>query len=56
VPEAVHRGTDDLPFVDMGDGNELKVIQVWPPMTSRRSTLGQRRWCASCTSPSGSPQ
>ncbi len=26
--EAVHRGADELPFVDIGDGNKLKVIQV----------------------------
>lgn len=25
---AVHRGADDLPFVEIGDGNKLKVIQV----------------------------
>ena len=28
IPVAVHRGADDLPFVDIGDGNKLKVIQV----------------------------
>jgi quercetin dioxygenase-like cupin family protein len=26
--EAVHRGADDLPFVEIGGGNRLKVIQV----------------------------
>ena len=25
---ATHRGADDLPFVDIGGGNKLKVIQV----------------------------
>lgn len=25
---AIHRGADDLPFVEIGDGNKLKVIQV----------------------------
>ncbi|MFV0318068.1 MAG: 2,4'-dihydroxyacetophenone dioxygenase family protein [Microthrixaceae bacterium] len=25
---AVHLGADDLPFVDIGEGNKLKVIQV----------------------------
>jgi 2,4'-dihydroxyacetophenone dioxygenase len=25
---AVHLGADDLPFVEIGDGNKLKVIQV----------------------------
>lgn len=25
---ASHRGANDLPFVDIGDGNKLKVIQV----------------------------
>jgi quercetin dioxygenase-like cupin family protein len=28
VPTAVHIGASDLPFVDMGGGNMLKVIQV----------------------------
>jgi 2,4'-dihydroxyacetophenone dioxygenase len=28
APEAVHIGIDDLPFVEIGDGNKLKVIQV----------------------------
>jgi 2,4'-dihydroxyacetophenone dioxygenase len=28
VPEAVHRGADDLPFVEIGDGNKLKVLMV----------------------------
>ncbi|MCO5319741.1 MAG: 2,4'-dihydroxyacetophenone dioxygenase family protein [Microthrixaceae bacterium] len=28
ITEAIHRGGDDLPFVDIGDGNKLKVIQV----------------------------
>jgi 2,4'-dihydroxyacetophenone dioxygenase len=28
VEEAIHRGADDLPFVEIGDGNKLKVIQV----------------------------
>ena len=28
VPTAVHIGADELPFVDIGDGNKLKVIQV----------------------------
>jgi quercetin dioxygenase-like cupin family protein len=26
--EAVHRGADELPFVEIGGGNKLKVIQV----------------------------
>ncbi len=26
--EALHRAATDLPFVDIGDGNKLKVIQV----------------------------
>jgi quercetin dioxygenase-like cupin family protein len=30
VPESVHIGVDDLPFVDIGDGSLLKVIQVKP--------------------------
>ena len=30
VPQAVHLGADDLPFVEIGDGNKLKVIQVKP--------------------------
>ncbi|WP_205876645.1 2,4'-dihydroxyacetophenone dioxygenase family protein [Mycobacterium camsae] len=28
VPAAVHVGADELPFVDVGDGSLLKVIQV----------------------------
>ncbi|MCZ6828536.1 MAG: 2,4'-dihydroxyacetophenone dioxygenase family protein [Gammaproteobacteria bacterium] len=28
TPEAVHFGKDDLPFVDIGDGSLLKVLQV----------------------------
>jgi 2,4'-dihydroxyacetophenone dioxygenase len=30
VPTAVHIGASDLPFVDIGDGSKLKVIQVKP--------------------------
>lgn len=26
--ESVHIGNDDLPFVDIGDGSLLKVLQV----------------------------
>ena len=28
VPTAVHIGADELPFVDIGDGSRLKVLQV----------------------------
>ena len=28
APDAVHLGNDELPFVDIGEGNKLKVIQV----------------------------
>ena len=28
VPQAAHLGADDLPFVGIGGGNKLKVIQV----------------------------
>ena len=28
LPEAMHLGADDLPFVEIGDGNKLKVIHV----------------------------
>jgi 2,4'-dihydroxyacetophenone dioxygenase len=28
APSAVHIGADDLPFVDIGDGSLLKVIQI----------------------------
>ena len=28
VPEAIHIGADDLPFVEIGGGNELKVLMV----------------------------
>jgi len=30
LPESVHIAADDLPFVDIGDGSLLKVIQVKP--------------------------
>ena len=29
-PEAVHIGRDDLPYVDIGDGSQLRVLQVKP--------------------------
>ena len=28
APTAVHRGEDELPFVDLGDGNHLQLLQV----------------------------
>jgi|TARA_B110000503_G_scaffold38738_2_gene63670 2,4'-dihydroxyacetophenone dioxygenase len=28
VPEAVHLGRDDLPYIDIGDGSKLRVLQV----------------------------
>jgi quercetin dioxygenase-like cupin family protein len=28
VPTAIHIGADELPFVEIGNGNKLKVIQV----------------------------
>ena len=28
VPDSIHIGGNDLPFVDIGDGNKLKVIHV----------------------------
>ena len=28
IPPAIHFGADDLPFVDIGDGSKLKVLQV----------------------------
>jgi quercetin dioxygenase-like cupin family protein len=28
APEAIHIGADDLPFVEIGNGNKLKVLQV----------------------------
>ena len=31
MSEAIHLGVDDLPFVEIGDGNKLKVIQVDGP-------------------------
>ncbi|WP_205622605.1 cupin domain-containing protein [Haliea salexigens] len=30
MPLAVHIGNHDLPFVDIGDGSQLKVLQVKP--------------------------
>jgi 2,4'-dihydroxyacetophenone dioxygenase len=31
LPTAVHFGADELPFVDIGDGSQLKVLQVSEP-------------------------
>ena len=28
VPTAIHRGDDELPWVDLGDGSLLKVLQI----------------------------
>ena len=28
LPEAVHLGRDDLPYIDIGDGSKLRVLQV----------------------------
>ena len=28
APESVHIGADDLPFVEIGDGSQLKVLQI----------------------------
>jgi quercetin dioxygenase-like cupin family protein len=28
LPDATHRGADELPFVEIGGGNKLKVLQV----------------------------
>ncbi len=28
APSAIHRGADEMPFVDIGGGNKLKVLQV----------------------------
>jgi quercetin dioxygenase-like cupin family protein len=28
VPDSIHIGVDDLPFVEIGDGSKLKVLQV----------------------------
>jgi quercetin dioxygenase-like cupin family protein len=28
IPRAIHRGADDLPFVPLGDGSELALLQV----------------------------
>jgi 2,4'-dihydroxyacetophenone dioxygenase len=30
APEAVHIGRDDLPYIDIGDGSKLRVLQVKP--------------------------
>src|ERR1700733_12699213 len=30
APQAFHIGADDLPFVEIGNGNKLKVLQVKP--------------------------
>jgi len=28
IPRAVHRGEDEIPFVDLGDGSELQLLHV----------------------------
>jgi quercetin dioxygenase-like cupin family protein len=28
IPRAIHRGADELPFVPLGDGSELQLLQV----------------------------
>jgi 2,4'-dihydroxyacetophenone dioxygenase len=28
IPTAIHRGDDELPWVDIGDGSKLKVLQI----------------------------
>ena len=28
IPRALHRGSDELPFVDIGDGSTMQVLQV----------------------------
>jgi 2,4'-dihydroxyacetophenone dioxygenase len=28
APQTIHRGENDLPFVDLGDGSELQLLQV----------------------------
>jgi hypothetical protein len=28
IPRAIHRGEDEIPFVDLGDGSELQLLQV----------------------------
>ena len=28
IPQAIHRGEEELPFVDLGDGSKLQVLQV----------------------------
>lgn len=30
APEAVHLGRDDLPYIDIGEGGKLRVLQVKP--------------------------
>ncbi len=27
IPRALHRGEDELPFVDLGDGSEIQLLQ-----------------------------
>ena len=28
IPSAIHRGDDELPWVDIGDGSLLKVLHI----------------------------
>lgn len=30
IPHAVHLGANDLPYIDIGDGSKLRVLQVKP--------------------------
>jgi quercetin dioxygenase-like cupin family protein len=32
IPRAIHRGADECPYVDAGDGVQLKVVQVDIPL------------------------
>ena len=39
VPRAIHRGERDLPFIDVGDGTELQLLQV-EESSRMRSNIG----------------
>jgi hypothetical protein len=37
IPTAMHRGEDDLPFVSLGDGTHIQLLQVSQPVCKRCS-------------------
>ena len=40
APTAIHRGESELPFVDIGDGSTLQLLQVDLAAAERHGDLG----------------